>query len=130
MIRMQINAPIVGSANSPTQAIGGLLEKILTPIVLYLKLYIKDDQDFLRKLPSHFDYLCVLASCDDVSFYTSAPHDSGLEAFSYWINKKRSLITRSFIKAFISEAALFVLLKNNFQFDIYIFLQLVGTAGP
>ena len=75
---------IVGGPNSPTQAIRGLLEKILTSIVLYLKLYIKDDWDFLRKLPSHADYPCVLASCDDVSFYTSAPHDSGLEALSYW----------------------------------------------
>ena len=67
---------IVGGPNSPTQTIRGLLEKILTSIVLYLKLYIRDDWDFLRKLPSHADYPCVLASCDDVSFYTSVPHTS------------------------------------------------------
>ena len=33
-----------------------------------------------------------------------------------------------FIKAFILEAAPFILLNNNFQFDSYMFLQLLGTA--
>ena len=45
--------PIVGGPNSPTQGISGLLEKILTPIVSCLKTYVKDDWDFIRKLPSH-----------------------------------------------------------------------------
>ena len=33
-----------------------------------------------------------------------------------------------FIKAFILEAAPFILSNNNFQFDSYMFLRLVGTA--
>ena len=49
--------PIVRGPNSPTQSISGLLEKILTPIVSCLKTYVKDDWDFIRKLPSHVDYL-------------------------------------------------------------------------
>ena len=69
--------PIVGDPNSPIQGISGLLEKILTPIVPCLKTYIKDDLDFIRKLPSHVDYPCVLASCDVVSLYTSISHDLG-----------------------------------------------------
>ena len=44
--------PIVGGPNSPTQGISALLEKILTPIVSRLKTYVKDDRDFIRKLPS------------------------------------------------------------------------------
>ena len=56
--------PIVGGPISATQGISGLLEKILTPIVSCLKMYIKDNLDFVRKLPSHVDYPCVLASCD------------------------------------------------------------------
>ena len=107
--------PIVGGPNSPTQSISGLLEKKLTPIVSCLKTYIKDEWDFIRKLPSHVDYPCVLASCD-VSLYTSIPHDLGLEALSYWINKKRNLIPERFTKAFILEAASFILLNSNFQF--------------
>ena len=88
---------------------------------------IKDDWDFIRKLPSRVDYSCVLASCDIVSLYTSVPHDLELEALLYWIEKKRNLIPERFTKAFNSEAASFVLLNNNFQFDSYMFLQLVGT---
>ena len=53
----------------------------------------KDDCNFIRKLPSHVDYPCVLASCDVVSLYTSISHDLGLEALSYWIEKKRNLIS-------------------------------------
>ena len=120
--------PIVGGPNSPTQGISVLLEKILTPIASCLKTYVKDDWDFIRKLPSHVDYPCVLASCDVERLYTSIPHDLGLEALSYWIVKKRNLIPERFTKVFILEAASFVLSNNNFQFDIYMFLQLVGTA--
>ena len=80
--------PIVDGPNSPTQAISGLLGNILTPIVSCLKTYIKDDLDFIRKLLSHVDYPCVLASCDAVSLYTSISHDLGLEGISYWIEKK------------------------------------------
>ena len=120
--------PIVGGPNSPTQGTSGLLEKILTPIVSCLKTYVKDDWDFIRKLPSHVDYPCVLASRDVVNLYTSIPHDLGLEALSYWIDKKPNLIPERFTKAFFLEAASFVLSNNNFQFDIYMFLQLVGTA--
>ena len=93
--------PIVGDPNYTTQGISGLLEKILTPIVSCLKTYIKDDWDFIRKLPSPVDYPCVLANCDVVSLYTSIHHGLGLEALSYWIDKKRNLIPQRFPKAFI-----------------------------
>ena len=63
-----------------------------------------------------------------MSLYKSIPHDLGLEILSYWIEKKRNLIPERFTKAFIVEAASFVLSNKNFQFDSYMFLQLVGTA--
>ena len=47
--------PIVDGTNYPTL------------IVSCLKTYIQDDWDFIRKLPSHVDCPCVLASCDVVS---------------------------------------------------------------
>ena len=100
--------PIVGGPNFPTQGISGLLEKILTPIVSRLKTYIKYDWDFIRKLPSHVDYTCLLASCDVLSLYTSIPHGLGLEALSYWTEKKRNLIPKHFTKAVILEAASFI----------------------
>ena len=61
---------IVSGPNSSTQGISGLLKKVLTSIVSCLKTYIKDDWDFIRKLPSYIDYPCVLPSCDVVSLFT------------------------------------------------------------
>ena len=78
---------IVGGPNSCIQAISDFLENILTPIVSCLKAYLKDDWDFIRKLISHVDHPCVLASFDVVSLYTSISHDLGLEGISYWIDK-------------------------------------------
>ena len=63
-----------------------------------------------------------------VSLYMSIFHDLGWETLSYWIDKKWNLIPELFTKGFILEAASFVLLNNNFQFDSYMFLQLVCTA--
>ena len=68
--------PVIGGPNSPIQDISGLLEKIVT-LLFYVWKHIKDDWDFIRKLPSHVDYPCVLASCDVVSLYSSIPHDLG-----------------------------------------------------
>ena len=58
----------------------------------------------------------------------SISYELGLEALSYWIDKKWNLIPEYFIKAFILEAASVVLSNNNFQFDSCMFLQLLGTA--
>ena len=58
----------------------------------------------------------------------SIPHDIGLKTLSNWINKIRNLIPERFTKAVIVETSSFLLSNNNFQFDIYMFLQLVGTA--
>ena len=60
--------------------------------------------------------------------YIQVSPDLGLEALSYWIDKKWNLIPEPFTKAFILEAASFVLSNNNFQFDSYMILHLVGTA--
>ena len=84
--------------------------------------------DFIRKLPSHTDYPCVLASCDVVSLCTSIPYKLGLVVLSYWIDKKWNQIWNRFTKALFIEEASFVLSNNNFQFDSYMILQLVGTA--
>ena len=120
--------PIVAGPESPTQRLSGLLEILLKPIVPCLTTYIKDDWDFIRFLPSKIDFDCTLYSCDIVSLYTSIPTDVGLNAISYWINKKRNLIPSRFSTDFILEALEFVLKNNNFYFDDQIYNQIEGTA--
>ena len=105
--------PTVGGPNSPTQGISGLLEKIFIPIVSCLKTYVKDDWDFIRKLPSHVDYPCVIASCDVVSLFTSIPHDLRLETLSYWIDKKRNLMPEILDHALSCKKGGFISLRHN-----------------
>ena len=107
--------PIIAGPNSPTQRLSSLLEKILTPLVPKLKSYIKDDWDFLKKLPRNLDPNFTFLTCYIVSLYTNILHRLGLRALLYYITKYRYLIPIRFSKEFILEAAEFVL-KNTTLF--------------
>ena len=118
--------PIVGGPESPTQQISTLIEKILTPLVPFLKSYIKDD--FLRKLPRYINYPCSLFTCDIESLYTSIPTSLGLEAVRYWLVKKHEIVPDRFTHNFVMESLDLVLLNNNFLFDNELYHQNQGTA--
>ena len=53
---------IAGCPNSSPQSITGPLAKSLTTIVSCLKIYLREDQDFIRKSLYHINYPCVLVS--------------------------------------------------------------------
>ena len=59
--------PVIAGPEAPTQHLSELLEKILSPLVVNLESYIKDDWDFLRKFPRQLEPDCQLYSCDVVS---------------------------------------------------------------
>ena len=84
--------PIIAGPNSPTQRLSSLLEKILTPLVPKLKSYIKDDWDFLKKLPRNIDSNFTFLTRDIVSLYTNIRHELGLRELLYYITKYRNLI--------------------------------------
>ena len=96
--------PITAGPNSPTRGLCELLEKILSPFVPKLKTFVKDDRDFLSRIPRFIDYECDLISCDIVSLYTNIPHDLGLEALRYWLTKHPQLLPRRF-SVFSMESA-------------------------
>ncbi len=120
--------PIIAGPESPTQRLSELLEKILSPLVPFVKSFIKDDWGFLRKLPQEIDFDCDIYSVDIVSLYTNIPHDLGIEAISYYVDKFRDKIPERFTKEFIIESLLFVLQNNNFVFDNVLYHQIIGTA--
>ena len=93
-----------------------------------MKSYIKDDWDFLRKLPTETPFNCNLYTCDIVSLYTSIEHDLGLKALQFWIEKYRNIIPSRFTIEFILESASFVLKNNCFLFNDVMYRQRVGTA--
>ena len=120
--------PIVAGPVSPTQRLSEFIDTLIKPIVSHLNTYIKDDWDFLRKIPYEFSNTVSLYSYDITSLYTSIPHSLGLEALTYWIEKRRDLIPIRFSNDFIIESAKFVLENNNFLFDNELYRQIKGTA--
>ena len=120
--------PIIAGPVSPTQRLSELMEKILSPLVPLLKSYIKDDWDFINRLPRTTNFECEIYSVDIVSLYTNIPHKLGLEAVEYYVDKHRSRIPKRFTKQFILEGINFVLTNNNFFFDGICRHQEDGTA--
>ena len=120
--------PITAGPTAPTRGLSELLEKILAPFVPHLKTYVKDDRDFLSRLPRFIPYECDLISCDIVSLYTNIPHALGVEAVRYWLTKRTDLIPARFSIEFILEAVQFVLQNNYFMFDGVCRHQDIGTA--
>ena len=75
--------PIYGGPESLTQQLSNLIEILLKPQVPTLKTYIKDDWDFLRKLPTKIPFDSTMYSYDISSLYTLIPTELGIEAISY-----------------------------------------------
>ena len=123
-----VGRPIVAGVNAPTRHLSDLIGKILSPLVLEQVTYIKDDWDYIRKLPGSVNFKCNLFGCDIKSLYTSIPHDLGLQAITYWLNRCRHLIPNRFTNTFILESIEFLLKNNNFNFNGFTFNQLSGTA--
>ena len=120
--------PIVAGPASPTQRLSEFLDTLLKPIVPKLSTYVKDDWDFIRKIPREFHTSTSLFSYDVVSLYASIPHTLGIEAIDYWIDKRNDLIPGRFTKNFILESVKFILENNNFLFDNVMYKQVSGTA--
>ena len=120
--------PIIAGPKAPTQHLSELLDILLSPLVMYLKSYIKDDWDFLRKLPRKIPDDCDIYTCDITSLYTNINHELGLKALSFWVNKLRHLIPVRFTTEFILDSASFILKNNYFAFNNVIYQQMIGTA--
>ena len=66
---------------------------------------------------------------DVKSLHTSIPHDLGIEAVSYWVNRFPDyLIDQRFDVDFIADGLRIILENNIFKFDDVFYRQLTGTA--
>ena len=123
-----VGRPIVAGIDSPTRHLSDLIGKILKPLVSEQVTYIKDDWDYISKLPDKLNFKGNLFGCDIKSLYTSIPHELGLRAMEYWLNRCRHLIPERFTSSFILESIQFLLKNNNFYFNGKMYNQLSGTA--
>lgn len=84
--------------------------------------------DFLNHIPNTVKDNTHQVSFDVTRLYTNIPHNLGVEAIDYWINKNESILQSRFSKEFILEGITLVLENNHFFFDDKYFLQTKGTA--
>ena len=120
--------PIVAGVTSPTRHLSDLIGKLLSPLVSLQTTYVKDDWDYLRKLPQKNSYESNIFGCDIKSLYTSISHELGLKAIDYWLNKHRNEVQARFSNEFILESIKFLLTNNIFTFNNQHYKQLNGTA--
>lgn len=120
--------PIVAGPVCETHRLSNFIDILLQPYTKYIKSYIKDTKDFLQKLPTRISQESILVSFDVESLYSNIPHDLGLEAISFWINKYPDELPNRISNAFVLEGIKIILENNNFQFNDEYFIQTKGTA--
>lgn len=126
--------PVISGCNTPTEKISSFVDYHLRPIVPTINSYIKDTNDFLRKL-KNIDTLpegAILCTVDVVGLYPHIPRDEGIEAVKEalltWDSKVENGRKLGDLKNDLVEFTEIVLKNNNFEFDERHFVQKLGTA--
>ena len=63
-----------------------------------------------------------------MSLYNNIPHDLGIEALTFWLNRYPADLDQRYTKDFIIESAKLILHNNHFEFGNSNFKQVLGTA--
>ena len=110
--------PVISGCNTPTEKISQFVDHHLRPLVPNIASYIKDTNDFLRKLKNvgTLPDGAILCTIDVVGLYPHIPHD----------HSDRS--ENSGLKQDIVDFTELVLKNNNFEFDDKHYVQKLGTA--
>ncbi|XP_029648933.1 uncharacterized protein LOC115222773 [Octopus sinensis] len=82
----------------------------------------------LNHLPETVKEGTLLVSFDVVNLYTNIPHDYGIEAITFRLEKYPEAIPGRINHSFIIEALKFILLNNFFMFDTTYYRQKCGIA--
>ena len=119
--------PVISNCGYYTENISAFLDFHLQPLAKCVKSYIKDTNDFLKKLrglkdlPNDF----ILCTVDVVGLYPNIPHDDGLASLGRVLEKRQDpkISTESLL-----ELAECVLKNNIFEHNGRFFKQKQGTA--
>ena len=106
--------PIVAGHKSPTKRLRNLVNILFKPLLSKIKNYVKDDFDFLKKCKRNLTKISKLVSFDVTSLYTNMPHELGLKAIEYCLDKYPELIHSGFNESFTIEALKLVLKNKHF----------------
>ena len=120
--------PIIAGPKCVTSSLSDFIDKILRPLLKRVDSYVRDDIDFLTKMPRDANKSKVLATFDISSMYTNIDNNLGQEAIKFGLEKYPESKTRNIPNDFILEALKIVLENNTFNFNNKTFLQIRGTA--
>ena len=119
--------PVISNSGYYTENISAFLEYHLKPISQKVKSYIKDTNDFLRKLDAlpSLPEDTILCTIDVLGLYPNIPHEDGLVAMRKALDERedKTVSTDSLIE--LTECVL----KNNiFEHNTSFYKQLRGTT--
>ena len=136
--------PVVAGPNCPTRCLSNLVDLffffiftawsffffdlLLKQFLIHIKSYIKDNLDFLAKCSGENKWDTILTTFDVVGLYSNIPHEYGLEAIEYWLDKFPESLHPRFPKEFVLESVKFILENNNLNFNNEYFNQIKGTT--
>ena len=121
--------PIVSACSCPTENISLYLDSVLQPLVQALPTFVKDTTHALKlidNINSDSTFTAkTLFTLDVASLYTSIPHEDGLKALAFFLNKRPNQEPST---ATLTRLAELVLTMNTFSFNDEVFTQLSGVA--
>ena len=118
---------VISGCNTPTEKISAFVDHHLKPLVAAVPSYVKDTNDFLKKLRdiSTLRSGAIMVTIDVVGLYPHISHDEGLQSIREALNNRENpeIPTRTIV-----DLAELLLRNNNFQFNENHYLQTLGTA--
>ena len=119
---------IVAGPSCLTHRLSNLLDILLRPFTKHVKSNLRDTTDFLNNLPNNVQPKTLLASFDIDALYSNIPHDLGIQAVEYWLEKYPEELRNRFSKDFVLDGIKFILENNTFSFNQAHYKQVKGTA--
>ena len=123
-----VGRPIISGCDGPTEKLSSFVDKLLQPIAIQQKSYLKDSTDFINfiektKVPTDV----ILVSMDVTSLYTNIPQEEGIQTVcrayeTFYVNKP------PIPTPLLEQALRLILQENSFQFNGKNYLQIHGTA--
>ena len=119
--------PVISNCGYHTENISSFLDHVLQPLSKMVKSYIKDTNDFLRKVRDLPDLPedAIFCTIDVVGLYPNIPHEDGLKAMKEALDKRED---QSVSTETIMELGELVLKNNYFEHNSKIYKQKRGTA--
>ncbi|XP_029648356.1 uncharacterized protein LOC115222314 [Octopus sinensis] len=119
---------IVAGPACETHRLSNSLDILLKPLLKYIKSFIRDDLDMLEHIPKTINKEAVLVTLDIINLYTNIPHDYGMKAIKFWLEKYPEVLPERINQTFMIESLKCILQNNYFLFDDTYYRQKCGIA--